>query len=200
MIIVLDTEIYPNTKYSNNAKVQKHIKYKEKKITSNKILIEKSYFQNYHYIRMICATFIITFHFLLSFFYRTILQQIFFVRFFFHSQRVSGRFYCQPSHVQTVSSRNSIAFRAAHKYDCTREVFRWDPFGFFHLFISDKSLACDNFVSRKVFVPHVQLPVLSRSFAHYRSHSLPSDSPSVATCPSSLRVWLVFMGEVTRAV
>ena len=63
------------------------------------------------------------------------------------------RFYCQPSHVQTVSSRNSIAFHAAHKHDCTREVSPGDPFGFFHLFISDKSLACDNFVSRKVLRP-----------------------------------------------
>lgn len=127
---------------------------------------------------MICATFIITLHFLLSFFIeQSFSKSLSFA--FFHSQRASGHFYCQPSHVQTVSSRNSIAFRAAHKYYCTREVFRWDPFGFFHLFISDKSLACDNFVSRKVFVPHVQLPVLSRSFAHYRFRPILPRSPLV---------------------
>lgn len=79
------------------------------------------------------------------------------------------RFYCQPSHVQTVSSRNSIAFRAAHKHDCTREVSPGDPFGFFHLFISDKSLACDNFVSRKVFRP---ARVRARNFRFSSARSL----------------------------
>lgn len=147
MIVVLDTEIYPNTKYSDNAKIQKQIKYKEKEITSNNILIEKKLFpklslymhnMRYIYYRPSSSAFI---------FYRRI-PQISFVRFF--SFPAGKRAFLLPAESCIVSSRNFIAFHAAHKHDCTREVFREDPFGFFHLFISDKSFACDNFVSHEV--------------------------------------------------
>jgi len=162
-----------------------------KKEDDNEILIEKKKFQRslllytrdvrYIYCHPSSSTFIG------EFFRKSFLPTFFFVP----SGRASERrFYCQPSHVQTVSSRNSIAFRAAHKHGCTREVSPGDPFGFFHLFISDKSLACDNFVSRKVFrlarIGVCATSGFSSLSPLFRLLLLLFDSPLTTTCFSSL--------------
>lgn len=71
---------------------------------------------------------------------------------FSSSPRRRARFHRQASQVQTVPSRNSIVFRAAHGRDRADQISHGASsafFFFFHLFISDKSLACGNFVPIK---------------------------------------------------